>query len=113
MARKTILQHRDNIRLCVVHQVYKAKTYYTQMPDGELIPGKKDTLRKEMTLQKWFRRDAITSVEEYVTAQDKIAKSRSIVFDKYSGRSYITYHSPQEIMNTIYPDSKPILGFNQ
>jgi hypothetical protein len=112
MARKQITIHKDNVRLCVVHQVYREKVRYTRMPDGELIPEKRDTLHKEMTLQKWFKRDAITSVEEYVTSQDKIAKSRSIVFDKYSGRSYMTYHSPQEIINTIYPDPKPIRGFN-
>jgi hypothetical protein len=113
MARKKILLLKDNVRLSVVHQVYRNKIQYTKLPDGELYPEKRETLRKEMTLQKWFKKDAITSVEEYVTHANKIAKSRSIIFDKYSGRSYMTYHSPDEIMSTIYPDVKQTIGFNK
>jgi hypothetical protein len=74
------------------------------MPDGELIPEKRETLQKEITVQKWFKRDGIVSVEEYVTSQNKIAKNRSIVTDKYTGRSYATFHSPNDIMRTIYPE---------
>jgi hypothetical protein len=65
---------------------------------------KKEILQKEITVQKWFRRDSIVSVEEYVTVQNKIAKNRSIVTDKYTGRSYATFHSPDEIMKSIYPE---------
>ena len=104
MRRKEIQLNRDNIRLSLVHQVYKEKTKYTKMPDGELIPEKKERLQKEITVQKWFRRDAIVSVEEYVTVTNKIAKNRSIVTDKYSGRSYATFHSPEEVMRSIHPE---------
>ena len=111
MSRKKILQQRDNIRLSIVYPVYKDKISYTKLPDGELMPEKKEVLKKEITMQKWFKRDAIVSVEEYITTQDKIAKKRSVVYDKYSGRSFVTYHSPDEIMNTIYPDVTAVTGF--
>ena len=110
MRRKEIQATRDNIRLSIVHQVYKHKIRYTKMPDGELIPEKRESLQKEMTVQKWFKRDGIVSVEEYVTTQNKIAKNRSIVTDKYTGKSYATFHSPLEVMNSIYPEST-VTGF--
>lgn len=87
MKRKEIQLTRDNIRLSLVHQVYR-----------------KETLQKEITVQKWFKRDGIVSVEEYVTVENKIAKSRSIVTDKYTGRSYATFHSPEEIVRSICPE---------
>lgn len=104
MKRKSIQLNRDNIRLSVVHQVYKEKVKYTKMPDGELIPEKREKLQKEITVHKWFRRDGIISVEEYVTVNHKIAKNRSIVTDKYTGRSFATFHSPDEVMKVINPD---------
>lgn len=113
MKRKTIQLTRDNIRLSIVHQVYKQRTHYTKMPDGELIPEKREKLQKEMTVHKWFKRDAIISVEEYVTVTHQIAKSRSIITDKYTGRSFVTYHSPTEILSQISPDYKPITGFQE
>lgn len=78
------------------------------MPDGELIPEKKETLQKEIVVQRWFKKDAIVSVEEYVTSQNKIAKNRSVITDKYSGRSYATFHSSEEIMRTLY--SEPVVS---
>jgi len=110
MKRKQIRLSRENIRLSIVHQVYKEKVKYTKMPDGELIPEKQEILKKEITVQKWFRRDAIVSVEEYATSQNKIAKNRSIVTDKYTGRSYATFHSPEEVMNTVYQEHH-VTGF--
>lgn len=112
MPRKKILQNRENIRLSIVHQVYKERIIYTRMPDGELIPERKEKLKKEMSVQKWFKKDAITSVQEYVTASDRIAKSRCIVFDKYSGKSYVTYHTSEELINVISPDAVSISGFH-
>ena len=112
MSRKTILLRKDDVRLTVVHHVYKEKTYYTKMPDGELIPEKRETLQKELTKHKWFKRDAICSVEEYFTNQNKVAKTRSIVYDKYSGRSYITFHSVEEVISKISQQPTPINEFN-
>lgn len=112
MSRKQIKLSKDNIRLSLVYPVYKQKTTYTKMPDGELIPERKEKLVKEITVQKWFKRDAITSVEEYITSKNKIAKSRSIVHDKYTGKSFATFHSPEDIMQIAEQTKHPI-GFKK
>lgn len=113
MPRKQIQSTRENIRLSIVYPVYKQRICYTKMPDGELIPERKEKLIKEMTLQKWFKKDAIISVEEYVTSGNKIAKTRSVIFDRYSGKSFATFHSPAEIINTIHSELKTITGFSK
>ena len=56
MSRKKILQNKDSIRLSVVHPVYKSVTHYVKMPDGELIPERKEKLIKEITLHKWLKK---------------------------------------------------------
>lgn len=112
MKRKQIQTTRETVRLSIVHQVYKERVRYTKMPDGELIPEKKEKLQKEISVHKWFKRDGIVSVEEYVTVQNKIAKSRSIVTDKYTGRSYVTFHSANEVLQTIYPETN-VAGYKR
>jgi hypothetical protein len=68
-------------------------------------------LIKQLHVNKWFKKDGITSVEEYVTAKNTIAKNRSIVFDKYSGRFYATYHSASDVMNSITGPNANQIGF--
>lgn len=102
----------DSIQLEVVHSVYKDKLEYERLPDGDLFPTKKEVFKKQIRVKKWFKKEAITSVEEYVTSKNTIAKSRSIVFDKYSGKFYATYHNPTEVMRNIEPQSyKNQIGF--
>jgi hypothetical protein len=102
----------DSIRLEVVHSVYKNTVEYEQLPEGELFPVKKETLQKQIRVKKWFKKEAITSVEEYVTIKNTIAKKRSIVFDKYSGKFYATFHNPEEVIKSIEPQSyKNQIGF--
>jgi hypothetical protein len=107
-----IQSHGDSVRLEVVHSVYKTKVHYEKMEGGDLFPAQKDILVKQIKVKKWFKKEAITSVEEYVTVKNTIAKNRSIVFDKYSGKFYATFHGAQEVINTIEPQSyKNQIGF--
>lgn len=102
----------DSIQLEVVHSVYKSKMEYEKLADGELYPSRREVLQKQIRVKKWFKKDCISSVEEYVTTKNTIARNRSIVFDKYSGKFYATFHHPDEVMNEIEP--KPIenkIGF--
>ena len=108
---KKIRSVNDSVCLSVVHSVTKQKTVYQKLSGGEEYPNQKEVLIKQIHIQKWFRKDGITSVEEYVTVKNKVARSRSIVFDKYSGRFYATFHSAEEIMDSIQP-SKNKIGFN-
>ena len=102
----------DSIALNVVHSVYKTKTIYQKMDGGDLYPEKKEVLIKQIKVKKWFKKDSISSVEEYVTSKNKVSKNRSVVFDKFSGRFYATFHSPQEILQAMsHPYTHPI-GFN-
>lgn len=97
----SIVSTSESVRLDVVHSVYKTKLEYEQLPEGELFPNKREVLQKQIRVKKWFKKEGITSVEEYVTAKNRISKSRSIVFDKYSGRFYATFHSADEVMRNI------------
>lgn len=91
----------DAVCLDVVHSVYKTKLEYETMPGGEEFPSKKEVLHKQLRVKKWFKKEGITSVEEYVTSRNTISNHRSIVFDKYSGRFYATYHNAEEVMRSI------------
>lgn len=99
----------DTIELEIVHSVYKTKVVYQKLEGGELYPEKKEVLAKQIKVKKWFKKECISSIEQYVTSKHKIAKNRSVIFDKFSGRFYATFHSPQEILHNISSSpSKPI-----
>lgn len=102
----------DSIQLEVVHSIYKTKTIYQKMEGGDLFPEKKEVLVKQIKVKKWFKKECISSIEEYVNSKNKISKHRSVVFDKFSGRFYATFHSPQEVLQAISttPMNNPI-GF--
>ena len=91
----------ESIQLDVVHSIYKSKTVYQKMEGGDLYPEKKEVLIKQIKVKKWFRKECISSIEQYVTSKNKIAKNRSVIFDKFSGRFYATYHSPEDIIKQI------------
>lgn len=104
---------RDSIRLEVVHSVYRKKLVYIKV-EQELLAEEKEVLKKELRVKKWFKKEAIVSVEDYVTKNNTIAKSRCVVFDKYSGRFYATFHSPQDVMEKIDPfTKKDQIGFKR
>lgn len=102
----------DAVSLNVVHSVYKTKTIYQKMEGGELFPERKEVLVKQIKVKKWFVKESISSIEEYVNSKNQVSRKRSVVFDKYSGRFYATYHSPEEVLHAIStnPVKNPI-GF--
>jgi hypothetical protein len=113
MRSSHIVATDESIRLDIVHSVYKNKIVYEKMPEGDLFPNKKETLHKQIRVKKWFKKDAIVSVEEYVTVNNKISKHRSIVFDKYSGRFYATYHNIDDVIkNLTHQPYKNQIGFS-
>lgn len=92
---------REHIQLSIIHSVYKDKVTYQKLEGGELYPEKKEILVKQIKVKKWFLKEAIVSVEQYVNARNKISANRSVIFDKFSGKFYATFHSPQEILENI------------
>ena len=105
MAASKITQQNESVCLQVVHSVTKNKTVYVKLSGGEEYPETKEIFIKQIRVKKWFKKDGITSIEEYVTATNKIAKSRCIVYDKYSGRFYVTFHKSDEVINAIASSS--------
>jgi hypothetical protein len=106
---KKIVSVQDNIKLSIVHSVTKQKVKLVKTEDGTSYPSAQEVNVKQLHVQKWFKKDGITSVEEYVTAKNTIAKSRCIVFDKYSGRFYATFHSAKDVIESIsYVKTNPI-----
>lgn len=104
------MNKHDTIQVQVVHSVYKTRIVYQRLEDGELYHEKKEIVAKQIKVKKWFRKECISSVEQYVTSKNKIAKNRSVIFDKFSGRFYATFHSPEDILYNISSSStsKPI-----
>lgn len=100
------MSYSETIELSIIHSVYKSKTVYQQLEGGELYPEKKEVLVKQIKVKKWFLKEAIISVEQYVTSRNKICNKRSVIYDKFSARFYATYHSPQEILENINPITK-------
>lgn len=99
------------IQFFIVHQVFKMKTVYEKLESGEEYPEEKEVLVKELRISKWFQHDSITSIEDYVTEKNKVAKNRSIIFDRYSGKFYITWHSIDEVVSMLNKPKQPI-GFS-
>ena len=99
-----------SVELTVLHPVFKTKTVYTKLPGGDEYPETKQVLVKELKVKKWFLKEAIVSIEQYVTKRHSIGKSRSVIFDKFSGRSYTVLHTPQHILHMITQPLNPI-GF--
>lgn len=94
--RTKIRSTTDSIELKVVYPVYRTKLIKAKGSEDTFI--EKSIIIKELRVKKWFKKDAITSIEDYVTSKNTISKLRSIVFDKYSGRFYPVFHPPEDIM---------------
>ena len=99
------------ICLLLVNPVYKKITKIVRTPDGKLVKEQKDKLQKETRVIKWVDRDAIISVEEYITRKGDIAKKRSIVYDKYTNRFYATWHTVNEILEVLEDRKEHTVGF--
>lgn len=90
------------IGLNLVHPIYKKKVTLSISPEGETVPLEIDVLVRELKIRKWFKRDSFSSIEQATTKNDRISKTRSVVYDRYSARFYETWHSDIEIMETLY-----------
>lgn len=100
-----ILHTDESVRLDIVHSIYRETIEFESFVEGELFPVKKQVLVKQMRVKKWFKKECISSVEEYVTKKNEIAKNRCIVFDKYSSQFYAAYHTVEDVMNIL--ESRP------
>jgi hypothetical protein len=103
----------DMIQLVIVRKVYGKKSVIRSV-EGQAVVEELDVLVKEIKLKKWFKKDAFSSIEQVLTKDNRVSKTRSIVFDRYSGQFFETYHPESEIMNALYASTmtKTSIGFN-
>lgn len=113
MGFRKVKSDGTRIELSVVHNIYESEIVKVKNPDKTHDYEKREKLVKQLHVRKWFSKEGITSVEEYVTNDHRISKSRSIVFDKYTSRFYATWHNPSEIMEHLSPVSKSVGFKNQ
>ena len=92
-----IIEHNDTVQLSLIHPIYKSVSVSAVDENGNSLVMKKDKLVKQIAIKKWFRKDAIDSVEEYVTTKNTIAKNRCIIHDAMSNSYYQTFHNPDEL----------------
>lgn len=104
---KHIRTTNDAMELTLVHSVYKIKKVKT---DTEVV--EKSVFVKELRIKKWFKKDSITSVQEYVTGKNTISKTRCVVFDKYSAQMYAVEHTSDQIIHLTSGLHNQI-GFNK
>lgn len=90
----------EGLELLLVYPVFKIKKIKIDTPDGP-ITQEVQKLFKEIGVRRWFRKESITLVEEYVTSKFKVSKSRSVIFDKYSARFYNTFHSYNDVKSHL------------
>lgn len=99
---KTNLEVDDRtIRICLVHSVYKEIDVKIKDENGNVVLMTKQKLLKQIPVRKWMKKESVSSVEEYVTAKNTVSKSRSILFDRDSGRFYATYHNPDDLWKAV------------
>lgn len=112
MPKNTIACKGEGIELLMITPVYKSKIKEVNV-DGVKTAVEQQVLAKELRTKKWIRKDAITSVENYLTSRSTVSKTRSVIFDKYSGKYFATAHSTDNIIEVLtHVDSySPKIGF--
>lgn len=109
--RSRVVKRGQKIRLNLVHPIYKTVSKL-RISGKSTYKESYEKLVKEIRLIKWLNLEAIISVEEYLTAKGTVAKSRSIIFDKYTGKHYATYHPVEEILSFLEGGKNNSVGFN-
>ncbi len=114
MTKNKIVCTGDAMELFMVTPIYKTKIKVVKI-DGVKTNVESQVLVKELHTKKWIRKDAITSVEDYVTSKSVISKTRSVIFDKYSGKYFATAHSTDNIIEVLtnVKVREIGIGFNQ
>ena len=97
----------DMIELKLINTFFKTKMVL-QVVDGQKTKVPVQVVAKEFNSRKFLRRDGITSVEDYVSSTRKIAKSRCIIYDKYSNQHLAVNHSVDEVRDWLFPNKNKI-----
>jgi len=88
------IKHDNNgYTLMLIQRIYKTKRYKEDEQEYE-----EHIFVKEVRVKRWFCKDSITAVEEYIGRNNKPAKNRCIIYDKYTGKDFPVAHSMEQII---------------
>jgi hypothetical protein len=98
---------QDSLELKLINPIYKVKI----IKDNVGNSVEKEQFVKELRVKRWFKKDAITSVENYITSRNTVSSKRCIVYDKYCGKHFIAEHTLDEIIEITSINSYKKIGF--
>lgn len=100
----------DSIEFNVITSIYKDKVIHKKV-DGVRTPVKSSILVKELRLKKWIQKKYVTSVDEYLTTKNTIAKNRAIIYDSNANKFFAVNHPMKDIVNRLNPVAHNKIGF--
>lgn len=108
---KSIVSDTHGIEIYITVPVYK------EVKQIKVIKGKRKTIYnkvfdKNVYLKKWIKKDAITSIEEYISEKGVISKNKSIIYDKFSNRFFQATHGVDEMLTALRGTTFSV-GFNK
>jgi hypothetical protein len=107
-----IRTEQDDVELLLIHPIYRTRISHRTLDDGTKARIEKRVIIRELRVIRWFKRDAIVGVQQYITAKNTVAKNRCLVLDKYSSQFYAVFHSVDDVRLAIKSKPKSIIGFN-
>ncbi len=96
-----IKSEHDDIEPLLIYPIYRTETFFKASKSGAFAKYQKDVLFKEVKVHRWFRKESIIGIQEYVTTDNKIAKTRCLVLDKYSNQFFAVFHSVSDVRSAI------------
>ena len=111
MAKNNISTTDDSVHLYLITPIYETRSKIV-VNEGVKTKEPYQKLVKELRTRKWIKKDAIVSVDDYVTSKYQVSKTRSIIFDKYSNKFYATDHSIDDVIGALGKNTVSKIGFN-
>lgn len=104
-----MIKHKgDHIELKVIVEKYKKKIVDSKIGSKFLLDetGKRvkeaiEVYSGYLIVPTSFHRDGITLYGNSITSKFKLYKNRASVYDKYTNKSYLVYHTPEEIEESL------------
>lgn len=104
----------DDVELKLVHPVYKNKKVKVKDENGKNISVTKKVLHKELRVSRWFRKNDVVSVQQYITSRNTVSTTRCIILDNRTNQFYAVFHSIDQVRSALQPNPiKNQIGFKK
>ena len=114
MKKSKIVVENEYVTFTILHTLVKQKTKNTKAQDEDgnivVVPITYEVKGKTLYLTRICRIDAISSIDNYINDNNRIIKTKCVIFDRFSGRDYLVNNSIEEVKNAIFFRNKKI-GF--